>query len=65
MSGKKLMSSKDVEEYLGGKVTAATLAWWRHVNDGRGPRWGRLGHRKVVYRKTDVDAWLDSQYAAN
>lgn len=43
-------------------VTAATLRYWRHRNDGSGPRSFTLGRRKVMYRRRDVDAWLEAQY---
>lgn len=36
-----------------------TLRWWRHI--GAGPASFRLG-RRVVYRKTDVDRWIQEQY---
>ncbi|WP_433725747.1 helix-turn-helix transcriptional regulator [Actinoplanes sp. CA-051413] len=39
-----------------------TLRWWRH--QGTGPKAFRLGARKVMYRRSDLDAWLDGQYAA-
>ncbi len=39
----------------------ATLRYWRHT--GEGPISFKVG-RRVLYRKTDVDAWLDAQYAA-
>lgn len=60
-----LLSGKDVEAMTGGAVKEGTLAWWRHVNDGRGPRWFKLGRKKVVYKRSDVIAWMDEQYAAS
>jgi predicted DNA-binding transcriptional regulator AlpA len=44
-------------------VPIATLRWWRH--QGMGPRSFRLGPRKVMYRESDVQAWLDQQYNAD
>jgi prophage regulatory protein len=44
-------------------VPIATLRWWRH--QGMGPRSFRLGPRKVMYRESDVLAWLDQQYNAD
>lgn len=58
-----LMTVNDVEEYLGGKVSAATLRWWKHENKGRGPKSFKLG-RRLVYKKADVDEWIDAQYNA-
>jgi DNA-binding transcriptional MerR regulator len=40
---------------------AATLRWYRH--QGIGPKSGRLGGR-VVYRRRDVELWIDEQLAA-
>lgn len=39
----------------------ATLRWWRHA--GTGPKSFKLGAKKVVYKKSDVIAWLEAQYA--
>ncbi len=41
-----------------------TIRYWRTT--GYGPRSARIG-RRVVYRRTDVDAWVDAQFeeAAN
>lgn len=47
-----------VSAYTG--LPAATLRYWRHT--GEGPVSFKLG-RRVLYRKVDVDAWLDEQYA--
>lgn len=43
--------------YIG--TTPGTLAQWRYL--GKGPKYLRLpGSRTILYRKTDLDAWLDS-----
>ena len=44
-------------------MSPATLRYWRH--QGVGPKWFRLGPRRVVYRVSDVQAWLDTQYTAD
>lgn len=36
-----------------------TLRYWR--SQGVGPRWAKLG-RRVVYRRADVQRWLDEQF---
>jgi predicted DNA-binding transcriptional regulator AlpA len=41
--------------------TTATLRWWRHQNCG--PKSVRIGKR-VLYRVSDVEMWLDAQEAA-
>lgn len=47
---------------LATNIPEATLRWWRHM--GTGPKGFRLGARKVMYRRSDVLAWLDEQYGA-
>lgn len=42
-------------------IPVATLRWWRHV--GTGPRSFKVGARKVMYRRSDVETWLEEQYA--
>ena len=37
-----------------------TLRYWRHISAG--PRSAKLG-RRIVYRESDVLAWLDEQFA--
>lgn len=44
------------------RAPIATLRYWRHL--GTGPRSFRLG-RRVVYRSTDVRAWINTQAAAS
>lgn len=41
-------------------VPVATLRWWRHT--GQGPRSFRMGARKVMYRRADIETWLKSRY---
>ena len=48
-----------VAEYIGGNPN--TLRYWRH--NGEGPVSFKVG-RRVLYRKVDVDAWLQAQYEA-
>lgn len=36
-----------------------TLRYWRHT--GTGPPSGKLG-RRVVYRESDVEAWIAAQF---
>lgn len=54
----QLCTVSQVSEIL--NVPEATLRWWRHV--GQGPKSFTLGKRKVVYKRSDVDAWLEEQY---
>jgi predicted DNA-binding transcriptional regulator AlpA len=41
------------ERYL---IAPRTAQRWRST--GEGPRWIRLGRRRVLYRVSDVEAWL-------
>lgn len=51
------MTTAEVAEYL--KTAEATLRYWRFR--GEGPRSFRLGGKRVMYRRQDVDAWLMEQ----
>lgn len=61
MTPDQILSTEEVSEMT--TIPAATLRFWRHRNDGTGPRSFRLGPRKVVYKRSDVEAWLEAQYA--
>lgn len=41
------------------RTPEGTLRFWRHK--GIGPKSAKLG-RRVVYRETDVDAWIAAQF---
>ncbi len=41
------------------RAPVATLRYWRHL--GTGPRRFRL-RRRVLYRRDDLDAWIDAQH---
>lgn len=53
----RLLTPAEVSEILG--VGNTTLQDWRLV-PGKGPAFIRLGHRTVRYRRSAVDAYLDS-----
>ena len=55
----QLLNTAEAAELL--HTPVATLRWWRH--QGTGPRAFKLGARKVMYRRSDVVAWLEQQYA--
>jgi predicted DNA-binding transcriptional regulator AlpA len=42
-------------------VSEATLRWWRHCSDG--PKGFRAG-RRVFYRVSDVENWIEERIAA-
>jgi predicted DNA-binding transcriptional regulator AlpA len=41
------------------RKSPATIRWLKAT--GQGPRCGKLG-RRVVYRRTDVEAWIDAAF---
>ncbi len=45
------------------RIPQATLRYWRHV--GSGPRSFKVGPKRVMYRRADVEAWLQQQYDAS
>ncbi len=53
----KLMTTKQVSEYLG--IAISTLLLYRAM--GTGPRYIKILKRLVRYEKEDVDAWLAEQ----
>jgi hypothetical protein len=38
------------------KIPPRTAQRWRST--GEGPKWIRLGRRRILYRRADVEAWL-------
>lgn len=56
----QLRTTKEASEVL--NVPMGTLRWWRHI--GYGPKSFLLSKRKVMYKQSDLDAWLREQYEA-
>lgn len=54
-----LLHTDEVSQRTG--IPVETLRWWRKRNQGEGPPSARLG-RRVVYRQSDVDAWVQAQF---
>ena len=55
----ELLTITEAAEVL--RAPVATLRYWRHL--GTGPRSFRLG-RRVLYRRDDLHAWIDSRREA-
>ncbi len=55
----ELLTTAEVADFL--RTSASTVRFWRH--SGTGPRGFRTG-RKVLYRRSDVDLWVDQRAAA-
>jgi predicted DNA-binding transcriptional regulator AlpA len=60
MMADRILNTSEVSQLT--HVPIATLRWWRH--NGMGPKSFKLGPRKVMYKESDVVAWLDQQYKA-
>ncbi len=43
------------------RLPVATLRWYRSTGRG-GPKSGKLGGRRVVYRRSDVEAWIAAAF---
>lgn len=54
----RYLTTEDVAEIA--RASASTVRYWRHM--GTGPRSARVG-RRVLYRETDVAAWLDQRFS--
>jgi predicted DNA-binding transcriptional regulator AlpA len=57
--GEKLLRLNEIAARTG--ISIETLRWYR--KQGKGPRTWRLGRRVVAYER-DVEAWIDTQAAA-
>lgn len=53
-----LLTTNEAAQVL--NVSPATLRWWRHSRTG--PKSFTLGAKKVMYKRSDLDAWLQEQY---
>lgn len=58
MQQQQLMTLADVCELLG--ISESTAYYWRQI--GKGPKGARIG-KALRYRRSDVVAWLDEQFA--
>jgi predicted DNA-binding transcriptional regulator AlpA len=56
-----LLSPSQTADYTG--LTKPTLQ--RHRTDGTGPRFIKLGKRRVAYRLSDLKAWLEVRAATS
>lgn len=54
-----LMNCEETAKYMGG-ISTQTLALWRQNKSHPDLKYIKIG-RQVRYRKSDVDAWLESQ----
>lgn len=54
-----LLSPKEAADFL--KVSEKTLEGWRCAEVG--PKFYRMGNRRIRYFKSDVEAWVKSEAA--
>lgn len=52
-----LLTPQQAADHMG--VSESTLRNWRSADTG--PNYVRLGVRKIMYRKIDLDTWLGNQ----
>ncbi len=57
----KLLKVKEAAAVIG--VSASSMNKWRCA--GCGPRFHRLGKRRVAYSQADVEAWLNERLHAS
>jgi excisionase family DNA binding protein len=57
----QLLTTAEAAAFL--NTPLATLRWWRH--QGTGPKAFKLGPRKVMYKESDVRAWIEAHYNAD
>ncbi len=43
------------------RLPIATLRWYRATGKG-GPKSGKIGNRRVMYRRADVEQWIASAF---
>jgi hypothetical protein len=53
----RLLTSREAACYLGGKISASTLAKWRCYQTPGSPQFTRLGGR-VVYEAGELERWV-------
>jgi predicted DNA-binding transcriptional regulator AlpA len=61
MADQELITDSQLCEEL--NVDPRTTLRWR--SDGDGPRYVRVGPRRIAYRRADVDAWLAARTFAH
>lgn len=55
----ELLTMPEVAELT--RLPIATLRWYRATGQG-GPKSGKVGGRRVMYRRADVEAWIQSAF---
>jgi predicted DNA-binding transcriptional regulator AlpA len=56
-----ILTPRGAAEYLGGILSEAALQ--RYRSEGGGPKFIKIGKRRVGYRLADLQAWLDARVA--
>lgn len=57
----RLLRIGQVSEWTG--ISENTLRYWRARDEGEGPKAAKIG-KNLVWRESDVQAWLDAQFEA-
>ncbi len=53
------LTTKQVSTEYG--IPESTLRYWRHCDDG--PASFRIGGKRIVYRRSEIERWLKAQEA--
>jgi excisionase family DNA binding protein len=57
MDNDRMMTTTEAAAYM--RCSPMTLESWRQQSRSKGPPFIRISHRKVLYRKADLDAFLN------
>jgi len=55
LAERAFLSPKEVEAIYG--IPVSTLSFWRNAS-GSGPKFTRVGDRRIKYRRADIESWL-------
>lgn len=58
---REILTGKQVAEEYG--INEGTLRYWRHRDEG--PASFRMGKKRVVYRRSEIEKWISAQEAAS
>lgn len=58
---REILNTKQVAEEYG--IHEGTLRYWRHRDEG--PASFRMGGKRVVYRRSEIEKWVAAQESAS
>jgi predicted DNA-binding transcriptional regulator AlpA len=60
MKSLDLVTTEELAAMCG--VAPNTCRYWRHVHQG--PKFFKVGGKRVFYKRADVEEWIEDQYRA-